>query len=137
MPSHYCRKDSTKLYFPSEFKNMCNLHRIYKNNCRQNEINSMSYQVFRTWFQSVFNIGFHVPKKDKCPICINIKNIEEKSEAEKEKIQQHIKEKYESYKRFKYHQTIHVKDKNTICASLYAESPEYPTWGFNDVILQS
>lgn len=79
MPSHYCRKDSKRLYFPEEFRNVSNLYRIYKDNCRQSEIKAMSFQVFRTWFKKSYNIGFHVPKKDKCAICVNTKNNEEKS----------------------------------------------------------
>ncbi|CAG9790063.1 unnamed protein product [Diatraea saccharalis] len=30
LPSHYCRKDSTRLYLPTELKNIKNLYRIYK-----------------------------------------------------------------------------------------------------------
>ncbi|CAK1547946.1 unnamed protein product [Leptosia nina] len=56
MPSHYCRKDSNRLYFPEDF------------------------------FKISYNIDFHVPKKDKCVICVNNKE-ESGEETEKRKLQ--------------------------------------------------
>lgn len=115
LPSHYCRGDSNRLYLPVEFKNVSNLYRIYQDHCAGKKI--MSLKVFTGWFKKTFNIGFHVPKKDKCPLCAASKSFDVKTQEEMEKLQKHEVEKEESYKRFIFHQKLHKKDKGTICAS--------------------
>lgn len=71
VPSHYCRKDSNKLYLPETFKNMSNLYRIYDKNCNEEGVKSMSFKVFSNWLD-YYNVGFHVPKKDKGRIDVEI-----------------------------------------------------------------
>lgn len=64
LPSHYCRKDSTRLYLPTELKNLKNLYRIYKESKTSQGMDVVGEKVFRDIFNKDFNIGFHVPKKD-------------------------------------------------------------------------
>lgn len=66
VPSHYCRKDSTRVNFPAEYKNLTNLYRQYKEHRSFQGLNFVSECVFRKIFKENFNIAFHVPKKDKC-----------------------------------------------------------------------
>ncbi|XP_062532904.1 uncharacterized protein LOC134201685 isoform X1 [Bombyx mori] len=115
LPSHYCRRDSTKLYLPGEFKNITNLHRVYQAHFPNKK--TMSFKVFSAWFHKYFNIGFHIPKKDKCVLCISAKSYDCKTEEEMNIIMKHQEEKEESYKRFVFHQKLNKIDNGTVCAS--------------------
>lgn len=66
VPSHYCRQDSSKVYLSQEFKNVSNLYKLYKKHYVDQGMDVVSERIFRKVFQDNFNIGFHVPKKDKC-----------------------------------------------------------------------
>uniref|UniRef100_A0A6P7GE95 Uncharacterized protein LOC114336292 isoform X1 n=1 Tax=Diabrotica virgifera virgifera TaxID=50390 RepID=A0A6P7GE95_DIAVI len=71
--------------------------------------------IFRKIFHKQFNVGFHIPKKDKCKKCLMFaKNTDPDKLKEKE---QHEKEKEESYARFKSHKKIHKDDSSTLCVS--------------------
>lgn len=39
------------------------------------ELGVVSYQKLRKIFKAEFNLGFHLPKKDKCNQCERIKNL--------------------------------------------------------------
>lgn len=62
LPSHYCRRDSKKLYLPEEFKNITNLYRIYQNNFQDGR-KIMSFKVFSVWFKKRLTSDFMSPKK--------------------------------------------------------------------------
>lgn len=76
LPSHYCRKDSTRLYLPTEFKNIKNLYRMYKEDRVSKGVDVISEKIFRYIFNNDFNLGFHVPKKDKCIKCLRYEGKE-------------------------------------------------------------
>ncbi|KAL4704008.1 hypothetical protein ACJJTC_018048 [Scirpophaga incertulas] len=116
VPSHYCRKSSSRVYLPSEFKNLSNLYQIYKKSYLERGIDIVSERVLRSIFNERFNIGFHVPRKDKCVKCLTFGQNKDKPEIEEQR-KQHEKEKIESYERFKAHQNIHKTDPSTLCAS--------------------
>lgn len=116
IPSHYCRKDSSRVYLPKEMKNLANLYKIYKKTYTQNGVDIVSERVFRTIFREKFNIGFHVPKKDKCLKCLKYEQNIDNPDIQEEK-KQHELEKTESYNRFKAHQNINKTDPTTLCAS--------------------
>ncbi|KAL4706514.1 hypothetical protein ACJJTC_015712 [Scirpophaga incertulas] len=116
VPSHYCRKNSSRVYLPSEFKNLSNLYQIYKKSYLERGIDIVSERAFRSIFNERFNIGFHVPRKDKCVKCLTFGQNKDKPEIEEQR-KQHEKEKIESYERFKAHQNIHKTDPSTLCAS--------------------
>jgi hypothetical protein len=82
VPSHYCRADSTRTYFPADMKNVASLYRLYKKKCDDDKNVSVSEKVFKNIFKSKFNIGFHVPKKDKCVICESFENTPEDCRTE-------------------------------------------------------
>lgn len=119
VPSHYCRQDSSKVYLSQEFKNMSNLYNLYKKHYVEQGIDVVSERIFRKIFQENFNIGFHVPKKDKCLKCLQFEK-NDNPEKQKEK-QDHEIEKEESYARFKVHKNIHKDDPSTLCASFDLE----------------
>lgn len=115
IPSHYSRKDSTKVYLPQEFKNVSNLYKFYKSEQTKNGIDVVSERLFRKFFSEDFKIGFHVPKKDKCGKCVGFEN-NPGPENEALKIA-HEKERDESKKRFEFHQKIHNKNNAILCTS--------------------
>lgn len=95
LPSHYCRKETTRLYLPVEFKNIRNLYRIYKEDRTRESLDVVSENIFRDIFKKEFNLGFHVPKKDKCLKCMRYETDLLKYEAEKK---EHLDEKVASKK---------------------------------------
>lgn len=90
MPSHYCRRDSTKLYLEQFFQTKQALYREYKNYCDENGFANLilSNPVFDQTF-SELNLALYQPKKDRCDVCCGFetKNI---SEVE---YQRHLKKK--------------------------------------------
>lgn len=68
--SHYCRKDSKKLYLSSEL-NISIMYRLYKNEfCINKQINPVSCFVYSKIFHSYEPaLSFFIPKKDQCHIC--------------------------------------------------------------------
>ncbi|KAL4704539.1 hypothetical protein ACJJTC_002153 [Scirpophaga incertulas] len=117
LPSHYCRRESSRLYLSEDVKNFTNLYEIYVTRCKEDETKPMSHKVFSAFFKKGYNIGFHVPKKDKCNLCTSFKTYDLQTKEDTEKMNIHLKEKEESQKRFLFHQTIFGKDKSIICAS--------------------
>lgn len=113
LPSHYCRKDSTKLYLPTEFKNIKNLYRIYKEDRVSKGMNVVGEKVFRNIFNKEFNLGFHVPKKDKCLKCLK---YEGRAKVEPEIIT-HLEEKEASKRRLQVHRELVKQNPAIICTS--------------------
>lgn len=83
VPSHYCRNKSTKLYLPQELQNVTNLYKLYIDHLKERNLDSsiLSKRVFRTVFKTDFNIGFHLPKNDKCIFCKKYKNLPPESKT--------------------------------------------------------
>lgn len=69
MPSHYCRKDSTKLYLEADFGSKSNVYRIYEQYCKDNDEKPMNQCTFSEIFDEM-NLGIFCPKKDQCNICV-------------------------------------------------------------------
>ncbi|KAL4718752.1 hypothetical protein ACJJTC_001895 [Scirpophaga incertulas] len=115
LPSHYCRKDSTKLYLPVEFKNQKKLYRIYKDQKTSEGIDVVSEKIFLNIFKSEFNIGFHVPKKDKCIKCMKFDALN--TEESKTQKAEHLKEKEASKERYSQHRELAQKRNDVLCTS--------------------
>lgn len=80
MQSHYCRKDSTKLYLEQFFQTKQALYREYKRYCDENGFSNLilSNPVFDQMF-SELNLALYQPRKDRCDVCCGFetKNISE------------------------------------------------------------
>lgn len=113
LPSHYCRKDSTRLYLPTEMKNIKNLYRLYKQDYVNKGMDVVSEKVFRKIFNKDFNIGFHVPKKDKCIKCLKYEG-KDKTEPE---IKSHLEEKDASKKRLECHRELRKNNPSILYTS--------------------
>lgn len=113
LPSHYCRKDTTRLYLPTEFRNIKNLYRIYKEARTSEGVDVVGEQIFRNIFTKNFNIGFHVPKKDKCVKCLRF----EGKDTNNPDMMMHLKEKEASKRRLAFHRELCKKNKSILCTS--------------------
>lgn len=91
VPSHYCRSSTSKLYLPAEVKNISNLYRIYKSTMENQNSDPIGMSCFKKFLKRDYNIGIHVPKKDKCIKCERYKNIpdSEKTDQDKEDYNNH------------------------------------------------
>lgn len=73
LPSHYCRKNSNKIYLePIHGDNMLGIYSEYKRICSEQE-NGPVQHISRTSFDSYIsklNLTFQQPKKDRCDKCI-------------------------------------------------------------------
>lgn len=61
VPSHYCRNKSTKLYLPTEFRNITTLYKLYLEHMKSEKEESriVSLYVFRKVFNNDYHLGFH------------------------------------------------------------------------------
>lgn len=93
VPSHYCRSSSSKAYLPTDVKSLNNLYRMYVSQQKSNTY--LKKGKFLQLFKELYNIGIHIPRKDKCGKCEKYKNLPEemRTELEKEIYNEHIKEK--------------------------------------------
>lgn len=112
VPSHYCRSSTSKLYLPADIKSVANLYRMYTAVMKEKGVVPVKISSFRTTFKKDYNIGIHVPRKDKCVKCEKYKNLAEKDKTE-DQIKEylaHQKEKDDAKQLFLREQSI--SDKN-------------------------
>lgn len=119
VPSHYCRNKTTRKYLPVEFRNISFLYGIFKNNQRSSNKNEfVSLQVFRSIFKNEFNLGFHLPKKDKCTMCEIRKDKDyEETESSKQAYEEHVKNKTTCKDVFLADQKVGLNDSTFLCVS--------------------
>lgn len=112
VPSHYCRGSSTKLYLPAETKSVANLYRMYVS--KMTEIDSVPLKIssFKKFFKRDYNIGIHIPRKDKCSTCVRFENIPEAERTENDKniFLNHQKDKDSAKQLFLTEQNKSAKD---------------------------
>ena len=91
---HYTRKDSRRKYLPSYFKN---LHQVYLMYSKGVAV-PLSESAFKKTWKTEYNIGVHVPRKDKCLTCEKFKNgrvseeVNQHHQAEKEAVNAYFQE---------------------------------------------
>lgn len=91
--SHYCRNSSQKKYLPESYESLNNVYRMYEQDCSERRSTPVSFWVFKRIFRMEYNIGIHLPKKDKCDVCVKFaglpfpteENVQEKNEHDTEK----------------------------------------------------
>lgn len=119
VPSHYCRVKTSRNYLPSEFRNMSRLYQIFKSDQINNGKNiQVSFKVFTEIFKKEFNIGFHVPKKDKCGMCESRKEKDyEETDQSRQEYEKHLRLKDICKEEFLTNQKKGVDDKGFLCVS--------------------
>lgn len=88
IPSHYCRKSSSKLYLEPPFSSKSDIFRAYKSYCSTKEVQPMSRKPFNKIVDEM-NIGIFMPRKDRCDTCCSF----EAGNLSKEDYDCHIKKK--------------------------------------------
>ncbi|KAK3757497.1 hypothetical protein RRG08_050380 [Elysia crispata] len=68
MPSHYCRKDSNKMYLKSLFQSFADIYREYLKVCDSEGKPKMSRTVFVAEVKAG-NVSLFMPRKDECDLC--------------------------------------------------------------------
>lgn len=76
MPSHYCRKNSSKLYIEPIYESITHLYSVYIDHCNTLEekegVPKGSYVLSRCSFDKTYsstNLSIFQLKKDKCDLC--------------------------------------------------------------------
>lgn len=68
LPSHYCRKSSSKLYLEPIIQSKSHLFKIYKQKCGEDGFQAVCRRKFFALFDDQ-NLSIHHPKKDRCDVC--------------------------------------------------------------------
>ncbi|XP_050297939.1 uncharacterized protein LOC126737202 [Anthonomus grandis grandis] len=66
-PSHYCRKDSSKVYLEQTFQTKAQLYKMYKDHCLENNVEPYTLFPFYRVFEEM-NLSIFRPKKDECDV---------------------------------------------------------------------
>lgn len=123
--SHYCRNKGNKLYLPSEFRNLSFLYnKVYLQDEIVKETGSVQKQTFKNIFRNDYNIGFHLPKKDKCEMCERIKNLDSTTQNDAmntEEYKKHVQEKNAAKNKFLNDQARSRNSSDFLCASFDLE----------------
>lgn len=89
--SHYCRSHTNRTYLGSHLT-ISKMYNLYVENCKEKDIppakKSMYYRIFAT----EFNLGFHIPKSDRCDVCEAYKvanKVETLTEEQEDDFQHH------------------------------------------------
>ncbi len=72
LESHYCRKDSKKIYFQTEHRTMTALYKDYVHFCHQHNVKKLSISVFVAMVKEL-NYSLFKPRKDQCDTCCAFK----------------------------------------------------------------
>ncbi|GFO47905.1 tRNA uridine 5-carboxymethylaminomethyl modification enzyme mnmg [Plakobranchus ocellatus] len=73
--SHYCRKDSERLYLGASLK-LATMYRLYcETRHKEQAVTIASSTVYCELFRTEFNLGFHNPSKDRCDFCVSFENL--------------------------------------------------------------
>lgn len=72
LPSHYTRKDTTKLYLEPIFESKSALFREFERYCIENEKPIASLALFFDTFDEL-KLSIHIPRKDQCDTCYSHK----------------------------------------------------------------
>lgn len=73
LPSHYCRKNSKKLFLQTNIKSWSQLYELYKLKCSDKCEKPMSRFSFDK-IKKEKNIDIFIPKKDRCDNCFSFEN---------------------------------------------------------------
>ena len=120
VPSHYTRSRSAQKYLDGSLS-ISAMYRMYKTKCVEEGKEYAKQNTYETIFNTEFNLGFFVPKKDLLQTCETFKNLsEEEKILQKVSYQRHLNEK--ELCRTEKQNDLNTADGNTeiICFDLQA-----------------
>lgn len=119
--SHYTRKDSSKKYLPASL-NISKMFRMYTDYCKENEVDNKDIvreSMYRWIFVNKFNIGFHIPKKDQCDLCVNYQNSNDIEKIQlKHDVENHLLNK-EAMRKKKDDDKLKASTNNSFCLAIF------------------
>lgn len=118
---HYCRNKTDRKYLPESFENVANIHRMYKRFCTAKHYVPVSQYVFANIFKTEYNLGIHLPKKDKCSLCVKFEANPDPSEEQLAEKADHDAEKTAINDKYKKDQLESSKDKTFLTTSFDLE----------------
>lgn len=81
MPSHYTRERSKRNYLDPGLRSVERMYRMYCTWADQNQVpKKASIGLYRKIFNSHFNLGFFMPRKDQCELCNRWKTAKNQEE---------------------------------------------------------
>ena len=69
-PSHYCRKQSSKIYLEPLLKNEKGIYRLYLRTVKDGGIEAFSFRQSMRYFNTTTEYALLKPKKDLCNTCL-------------------------------------------------------------------
>ncbi|KAF6209065.1 hypothetical protein GE061_014808 [Apolygus lucorum] len=69
LPSHYCRKNSKKLYIQTNLTSWSLLYQMYKQTCQENDEMEPLSRYYFDHIRKKRNLGIYAPNKDRCDLC--------------------------------------------------------------------
>jgi len=114
LSSRYCSASSNKKYLPAEIVNIIQLYNLYKDYCKINGDEPVSKYSFENIFKKQSHLGFYVPKRKKCNLCVAFKNTNSPN-CEQEIQKSHMKDEDECKALVISYRLI--TDPSTVCAS--------------------
>lgn len=93
--SHYCRANTEREYLDSTLS-IKKMYSLYVESCIAAHKNAVKESFYRNIFSTEYNLYFHVPKKDRCDICEEVKLRKAENSLSEEKAKEyenHVKEK--------------------------------------------
>lgn len=127
--SHYCRKDTSKLYLEQTFSTLADLYSVYKSKCKKSNIECLSKNSLIGMMKNM-NISLYTPKKDKCDICCEyeLKNIEESKWVIHNQNNKRPEQKRKRQKKKPFRATVTMDMQAVkICSSISASSTYHKT----------
>ncbi|KAF0711859.1 Uncharacterized protein FWK35_00031019 [Aphis craccivora] len=85
--SHYLRNQTSREFIDGSLT-LSEMHRLYIEECENKNIMPAKLATYAHVFNTKFNIGFFVPKKDQCAFCEHYNNS---SDVEKQNLQKELK----------------------------------------------
>lgn len=70
--SHYCRAQTQRKYLDPSL-NVRNMYELYTVLCKSSNKQPVKESFYRTVFCENYNLHFHIPKKDRCDLCEEVK----------------------------------------------------------------
>lgn len=117
LPSHYCRKTTTRLYLEPVFSSMAQLYKIYLERCNEENIETGKEKnteiLSRYSFEKAFkdaNLSLYQPKKDKCDLCsaYEVNNVTEEEYRRHTELKLEARSQKEADKKKAKQKELHV-----------------------------
>ncbi|XP_072398779.1 uncharacterized protein [Diabrotica undecimpunctata] len=93
--SHYCRANSQRQYLDSSLT-IKKMYELYTEVCISSSKQPVKESFYRSTFSNQYNLHFHVPKKDRCDLCEEVKvqtQNDTLTEEKKSAFERHIQNK--------------------------------------------